>query len=286
MSSKIALLLATAAVLAPSAATARDGAPYVGIEGGVVKPEKLKFDYQLNSLAVKDGIALKHKTGWDVDLIAGYDLGMFRVEGELGWKRANVTDISIAPQINFNNTGRLAADGNTRVLSAMANLLLDFGSDDGLRVYGGGGVGAARISTESTITGPGVPAGRGFDGEDGGLAWQAIAGMRFSVSYNVDLGLKYRYFRSNFEFQDLSNGAAVETLNGSFRSHSILASLIYSFGAPPAPPPPPPPPVEVPPPPPPPATQTCPDGSVILATDACPVPPPPPPPPPAAPERG
>ena len=48
-----------------------------------------------------------------------------------------------------------------------------------------------------------------------------------------------------------------------------------------------PPPVVAPPPPPPPATQTCPDGSVVLATDACPVPPPPPPPPPAAPgQRG
>jgi outer membrane receptor protein involved in Fe transport len=45
---------------------------------------------------------------------------------------------------------------------------------------------------------------------------------------------------------------------------------------------------EAPPPPPPPApaTQTCPDGSVILATDACPVPPPPPPPPPPEPQRG
>jgi outer membrane receptor protein involved in Fe transport len=44
-----------------------------------------------------------------------------------------------------------------------------------------------------------------------------------------------------------------------------------------------------PPPPPPPAMQTCPDGSVIPATSACPVPPPPPPPPPppaAKPERG
>ena len=41
-----------------------------------------------------------------------------------------------------------------------------------------------------------------------------------------------------------------------------------------------------PPPPAPPATQTCSDGSVILATEACPVPPPPPPPPPPAPERG
>jgi iron complex outermembrane receptor protein len=53
------------------------------------------------------------------------------------------------------------------------------------------------------------------------------------------------------------------------------------------PPPPPPPPLPPPPPPEPaPATQTCANGSVILATDACPVPPPPPPPPPPAPERG
>ncbi|HEY6663476.1 MAG TPA: TonB-dependent receptor [Sphingomicrobium sp.] len=50
-----------------------------------------------------------------------------------------------------------------------------------------------------------------------------------------------------------------------------------AYVAPPAPPPPPPAP---------PPTQTCPDGSVILATDACPAPPPPPPPPPPAPERG
>jgi iron complex outermembrane recepter protein len=41
-----------------------------------------------------------------------------------------------------------------------------------------------------------------------------------------------------------------------------------------------------PPPPPAPATQTCADGSVILATEACPAPPAPPPPPPPAPERG
>ena len=39
-------------------------------------------------------------------------------------------------------------------------------------------------------------------------------------------------------------------------------------------------------PPPSPATQTCPDGSVILATDVCPPPPPPPPPPPSSGQRG
>jgi iron complex outermembrane recepter protein len=56
-----------------------------------------------------------------------------------------------------------------------------------------------------------------------------------------------------------------------FRSEPVAAPL------PPPPPPPPPPPAP---------TQTCADGSVILATDSCPLPPPPPPPPPPAPERG
>jgi iron complex outermembrane receptor protein len=65
----------------------------------------------------------------------------------------------------------------------------------------------------------------------------------------------------------------------------FLAGFTYKFGAERAAPPPPPP-APPPPPPPAPATQTCADGSVILATDACPAPPPPPPPPPPAPERG
>ena len=49
---------------------------------------------------------------------------------------------------------------------------------------------------------------------------------------------------------------------------------------------PPPPPPAPPPPPPAPATQTCPDGSVILATATCPAPPPPPPPPPPPATKG
>ncbi|HYI42893.1 MAG TPA: TonB-dependent receptor, partial [Sphingomicrobium sp.] len=62
------------------------------------------------------------------------------------------------------------------------------------------------------------------------------------------------------------------TVRQSFQSAPAPAAVYV----PPAPPPPPAAP----------ATQTCPDGSVILATDACPAPPPPPPPPAPMPERG
>jgi TonB-dependent receptor len=63
------------------------------------------------------------------------------------------------------------------------------------------------------------------------------------------------------------------------------AGVRIAFGGERAPPPPPPPPL-APPPPPPAPTQTCADGSVVLATGVCPAPPPPPPPPTPAPERG
>lgn len=284
MSSKTILLAAAIAVL-PSTATARDGLPYIGIEGGAIKPDKLRLDYQRTALSVPNGIVIDHKTGFDVDFIAGYDLGLIRAEAELGYKRAVPTDVRFAPAVGFNNAGPLNMSGHTRSVSAMANLLLDFGKDDGLQVYGGGGLGVAKTTLDNAITGPNVSQGRGINGEDRSFAWQMIAGMRVPLSYNVDLGLKYRYFRTELDYRDASVSTAVEGLEGRFRSHSLLASLIFNLGAQPvqsapfvepAPPPPPPPP----------PTQTCPDGSVILATDVCPVPPPPPPPPPTAPVRG
>ena len=284
MLSKINLLTATALLLLPVSAQARDGLPYFGIEGGVMKPKNIDLDYQLRALSVADGIQLEHKTGFDADLIVGYDFGFIRAEGELGWKRASIEDVAIKPAV-FATTGRPALDGRTRAVSAMANLLLDFGSDDGLQFYGGGGAGLARTDVDARITGPGVPLNAAIDGDDRSLAWQLIAGIRLPVSYNVDLGLKYRYFNTKFDFGDANNGVAPETLKGRFRSHSLLASLIFNLGSPP---------VEMapmvqavapPPPPPPPATQTCWDGSVILATDVCPAQPVPPPPPPA-PVRG
>lgn len=284
MNLRHAMIAATALAVIPAGAQARDGTPYVGLEGGVIKPEDLKLDYRLGTLSVNDGITIEHRTGLDLDLLAGYDFGFIRAEGELGYKRASMSDVAISPAV-LTTTGRPAIDGKTSVLSAMANLLLDFGGNDGLGVYAGAGAGLARISSEGSITGPGIVTPRVFDGKDRSFAWQLIAGMRVPVSSAVDLGLKYRYFRSKLDFSE--DGTAGESLDGRFKSHSILLSLLINFGAAPPPPPepvvaPPPPP----PPPPPPATQTCPDGSVILATDSCPVPPPPPPPPPPEPVRG
>ncbi len=91
---------------------------------------------------------------------------------------------------------------------------------------------------------------------------------------------------SDERFRSIAPGGnPLLVLDNQIYGRRFLAGFTYKFGASrtaevlPPPPPPPPPPA------PPPATQTCPDGTVILATDACP-PPPPPPPPAPEPERG
>jgi hypothetical protein len=81
------LLLAFAAAVVSTPAAARDGSGYVGVEAGVFMPRDSDVDRRG---AVTGGIwgdwlsTVDHNLGYDVDLIAGYDFGMFRLEGELG----------------------------------------------------------------------------------------------------------------------------------------------------------------------------------------------------------
>jgi opacity protein-like surface antigen len=287
--------LLAAAVAVPVATPALAGAPgpYVGIEGGVTFPHSSDLDVVLNNSSITpsttatygNGLNVDYKTGYDLDAIAGYKLGLFRLEVEGGYKHAKVKDLNVSTPL-LTDVGTAAgvtatsADFNAGdhigIKTLLANALLDGDFGGGFGGYVGGGAGRAWAS---------------FSGDDDSAwAYQGIAGLRYALSPNVDAGLKYRYFRTgNLGFSDAFalNGTNFTTAaSGHYSSHSILASLVYSFNsrgeaplpvpaAAPAPPPPPPPP----------ATQTCPDGSVIAATGACPAPPPPPPPP-APVERG
>jgi opacity protein-like surface antigen len=96
------LLAAAAAAAIATPAAARDHSGYVGLEGGFLFPTSKNVhvdatdsyycgeDYfgSYFSSCVGD-FRTKYKTGYDVDVVGGYDFGMFRLEGELGYKRAS-----------------------------------------------------------------------------------------------------------------------------------------------------------------------------------------------------
>ena len=159
------LLAAAAAAAFATPAAARDHSGYVGVEGGLLFPTSSNlristdsvpgygyyFCYYETSCSVKT----HYKTGYDVDVVGGYDFGMFRLEGELGYKRAKHDRYS-------GSGGSVDADGRTSNWSAMVNGLVDFGNDKGVNFSIGGGVGYAhtkyRFSTNDSSLDPDVNA--------------------------------------------------------------------------------------------------------------------------------
>jgi opacity protein-like surface antigen len=283
-------LAAAAAAMATPAIAAADG-PYVGVEGGVTIPNSSDYDVTLTngttatSTTYDKGYKVKHKKGYDVDLLAGYKLGLFRLEGEAGYQRAKVKSLTVSSPILTDvgtATGTTVTASNFPVGShigvtkLMANALIDGDFGGGFGGYAGGGAGRAWTK---------------FSGDkDNAWAYQGIAGLRYALTPNLDAGVKYEYFRTgklNFSDAFAVNGTNyTSSAKGHFASNNVLASLVYNFNSrqaaepiPAAAPAPPPPPAATP------ATQTCPDGTVIEATATCPAPPPPPPPPPPA-QRG
>ena len=79
---------------------------------------------------------------------------MIRAELDLGYKHAGVNEVVLGDigglLCNSPDDCILDADGDASVLSAMGNLLLDFGDNNGLSGYVGAGVGMARVSSTPT----------------------------------------------------------------------------------------------------------------------------------------
>src|SRR6478672_7757957 len=191
------LLAAVAAAAIASPAAARDNSGYVGIEGGVMMPRDMNLDAtvvyggNLGTISYNEGISVDYKMGYDVDLIGGYDFGMFRLEGELGYKRAKLKSATVdnafltginTPSGNTFGTTSFDLNGHTSVLSGMVNGLVDFGGNGGVGAYAGAGIGRAKVKQ--------------LGDSDNAWAYQLLAGVYMPISDNVDVGLKYRYFRT------------------------------------------------------------------------------------------
>jgi OmpA-OmpF porin, OOP family len=233
------LLAAASALAFASPAAALDNSWYVGVEGGAMVVEDTEFDYRTTTSAIDDAIIVDNKIGIDLDLIGGYDFGWVRAEAELAYKRASVDEANVNQGLTAPAVGGFRdADGRTSVLSAMVNVLLDFGDDEGWAGYVGGGAGLARVKYKVDVNG--LTPALGFSDSDDSFAWQAIAGVRKAISDNMEIGLKYRFFNaSNLNYSGTRGGTTPVAfdLETRYRSHSLLASLIFNFAPPPPPPP-------------------------------------------------
>src|SRR5204863_7366462 len=107
------LLAATAAAVISTPAFAAANGPYVGIEGGVTFPQSTDLNVVLNNTSATTTTTYSNgynldwkKPGWNVDAIAGYKLGLIKLEVEGGYQRTKaknatanstlLTDVSTA----------------------------------------------------------------------------------------------------------------------------------------------------------------------------------------------
>jgi opacity protein-like surface antigen len=258
---KLVIGMAMASTAIASPALARDGAWYVELDGGPMIVEDIEFDLP----AAPNAVQVDHHKGYDFGGVVGYDFGFIRLEAEGSYRSADIRELQVGTAgvarlgAQTINSTTLAADGDSSVLSFMVNALADFGPDDGLQGFVGGGVGVARTKFDGVTintSGPGF-----LDDSDSGLAWQVLAGVRAPLTDNIDVGLKYRFF--NTSGLDMVDSLGRDT-NAKWRSHSLLGTIGFNFGGAPAP------------------MQTCWDGTSLPMDATCParpVPPPPPPPP-------
>src|SRR3546814_743375 len=195
MMRKLAVALALASTVLASPSLARDKSWYVGVEGGAMIVEDIEFDVGEASKAT----VVDSNYGYDVDGTVGYDFGAFRVETEVGYRRATVDGISSTVATPIYANGGLAnlaagnydfAGGSTSALSFMLNGLLDFGDDDGVQGFVGGGVGVDRVKANYALS----TGGSFLDDSDTVFAWQGLAGVRAPLSANLDVTFKYRFF--------------------------------------------------------------------------------------------
>jgi opacity protein-like surface antigen len=125
----------------------------------------------------EEGVAFTVDTEFDTGMVlegaVGYDFGMFRAEGEIGYRKNDVEKFSA-----FGVS--VAGGGDVDTLSFMANGYCDIEFQSGLTPFFGVGIGYAKISANDFSVG-GIAIG---SEDDSVFAYQFGLGLGYSVTKN------------------------------------------------------------------------------------------------------
>jgi len=197
-------------ILSSSVVFASDGAntqgPYFAARLGVCFLD----DAKLSEEGVPFTIDTEFDTGVVIEGAVGYDFGMFRVEGEIGYRKNDIDKFS-ALGIS------LSADGDIDALSFMANGYLDFENQTAFTPYIGAGIGYAEVSAND-LSVAGIDIG---SEDDSVFAYQFGVGVGYSATESLIVEIAYKYFAtSDPDFEDTE---------AEYDSHNISIGIRYAF---------------------------------------------------------
>ena len=165
-------------------------------------------------------------SGFAAGARAGYEWGPWRFEEEYTYRSNDLNRLS------FGGVALPGVSGSRQSHAFMTNLLYDFNLGWPVIPHIGAGIGAVDIIDHAKVAG----FGRVFDDDDWQLGYQAIGGVRYNVTPNIALDLDYRYLGTTDATFRVPAAPAVKYKTG-YSNHTLMASMVYRFGPPPAPPP-------------------------------------------------
>ena len=179
-----ALVAASLALPAVASATPLRPGPYVSGFIGVSAPPSIDA-----TGAFDDRISFN--PGLNVGATAGYDLGGFRLEGEISYKD-NPVDTILDRNTGVRYTG---VEGDIEATAFMVNAFFDLHNLTPITPYLGGGVGFAALHQSDTYD----HFGNFFYAADDQVvfAYQAGGGLEVAINPQLSLDLGYRYFRTS-----------------------------------------------------------------------------------------
>lgn len=180
---------------------------------------------EFNPVSVRD-TQVQYDAGLNIGATAGYDFGYVRVEGELSYKRGEISTVTDRDS----DTRYVNMDGHIGATAMMVNTFFDLHNESPITPYLGGGIGVAKLNLSDA---KGVDATTGalnyhvfHSDDDNVFAYQVGAGVEVGLSRHLSLDMGYRYFatsRASFN-KDWPNTTALK-----FQSHNAAVALRVKF---------------------------------------------------------
>jgi len=163
--------------------------------------------------------------GWGVNGALGHAWGLFRVEGEVSYRVADLDSLTVnslsVPGFVLTGLGPIPVSGEVSSLAFMANAWRDFKTGTKFKPYIGGGIGLARIGFEAGSA----------DDSAYTFAYQLGGGLGYEITQNVTLALSYKFFgttTADFESMSATFGTVTDEV-GPIYTHNVELGLRIKF---------------------------------------------------------
>ncbi len=218
---KLLCCVAVIGTALPAPSLAQDGI-YVGVHTGANFKHELHGD--VSGPGGSQPFSLSSHPGFMVGGTLGYRWTMgLRVEGEVTYRRVANDDVSIG-------AGSGDINGNQDSIAFMLNGLYDFKLADRWRPYLGVGIGLSVNGL--TVTSLGTPKFDFVNDSSTAFAYQGIAGIDYSLTKNLSLGLQYKVFGTTGVDYRFKQSVAPNTKASADPQldHSVVLTIKMHFG--------------------------------------------------------